>query len=213
MARDRRAARPSNNEDTDRRAGDRVRRHGERPGCQQPARLLPASAEWDLRAPDGSAERPPTPRARLPAKCRAGAWKDSGSFLVASSPWLVARKSYIEEPLISRFSHRRQLFNLHFGDAVAFHLFYGEAVAFVNKAVADLRNSLQSRQHEAGESFEAIVTWQHQLVLRFKVANAEGAFHHQRQIGFKDSLLRRGDVELVFNFADNLFKNIFHRNH
>jgi hypothetical protein len=61
---------------------------------------------------------------------------------------------------------------------VTFHLFHGIAVSFVLERLAEVRDSLQPRQNESGESFEAGIARQEQTMLGFKVENVFGAFEN-----------------------------------
>ena len=92
---------------------------------------------------------------------------------------------------------------------MAFHSFYYETAALIFDMLAARRHLLQAREDEAGQSFEAFVLGKNYLVLAFEIANVDGSVQNYRGIGV-DLGLRHGDVELVFQLADQLFEHVFH---
>ena len=87
------------------------------------------------------------------------------------------------------------------GDAMAVHFFYCEALAAVIACVADSRNLLQFRKHEAGEGFKTGVSRQQQVVLRFQISQPDGALEDERLALAYLHGFGGNDVVLVFNLA------------
>src|SRR5215470_2871527 len=104
-------------------------------------------------------------------------------------------------------------FDLHLGDAVAFHLFDGVAASLIIERVADNRNFLQARQHESRKCFKSCVAGQHELILRLEIANVDSAFEQQSRVFLDRWLSYWRNVKFVFDLADQLLENIFDSDH
>jgi hypothetical protein len=92
-------------------------------------------------------------------------------------------------------------------------LFDGKAVAFVIEAITDAGNPLQAGKDESRQCLETAVARQRKLILRFQITNSERALQHDRELTFEHRLLGRGNVEFVFDLADQLFQNVFDGDH
>src|SRR5712671_4747728 len=95
---------------------------------------------------------------------------------------------------------------------MSFHFFYGVAVSFEFKRFAQTRNSLQAGKNESSEGLETGIPRKHEAVLGFQVADVDGAFEHQDRFVF-ERWLRRRYIELIFDVADQLLEDVFHRDH
>jgi len=74
-------------------------------------------------------------------------------------------------------------------------------------------NALQPCQNKTSESFKTGIARQGELVLGFEIAQSRRTFEHNSNFSFQDRLLGWRNVELVLNFADQLFKNVFDGDH
>src|SRR6478609_10359519 len=95
---------------------------------------------------------------------------------------------------------------------MAFDFFYRIAASFVFEAVAGVWNSLQAGQDEPGERFKSGVAGEDEAIFCFEISNIHRAIEHHHRLIFESGLVR-GDVELIFNIADQLLEDIFYRDH
>src|SRR6266567_2239274 len=73
---------------------------------------------------------------------------------------------------------RLHVFDSYPGDTMCIHLFDRESPPAVVAEIADCRNLLQSRKHEAGQGLKAGLSRQQQIVLRLQIAKTERPIQH-----------------------------------
>src|SRR6202042_3027578 len=106
--------------------------------------------------------------------------------------------------------NRENALDFHARDAPAIHFDDGEAKSAVLKIFSATGDEAELIEHEAAARRVSRILRQRDVVLRVEIAHIQRRVEDNRAVcQFLRSL---DDVELVVNFADDLFENIFHRN-
>src|SRR5690348_1193789 len=99
-----------------------------------------------------------------------------------------------------------QAFDFYAGNSAAFDFHYGEAVAVVFETFAAARQKSEVGEHEAGERFVRGIFGE--LDVKFvEVMNFERGVENHGAVDESERAFN--DVELIVNFADHLFENVF----
>ena len=92
---------------------------------------------------------------------------------------------------------------------MAVHFFYYEAAALIVEGFSAGGKFLEAGEDEAGEGFVAFVLRKDDIVLAFEVADVDRSVESEGGIGV-DGGRSGGDVEFIFEFADELLEHIFY---
>ena len=125
-------------------------------------------------------------------------------------PHLQSPACFAASALLSTFSTSS---DFYLGDAVAFHLFHGVAVALVFEGFAQVRNLLQAGEDESGQGFESGVARQQSARTAASRSRMLTEPSSTRPMSSSSAGSAGGDIEFVFDFADQLFEDVFDRDH
>src|SRR5712692_6523515 len=100
----------------------------------------------------------------------------------------------------------------HQFDAVPLHLNNDKLAAIKLHRIAVLGKTLQPGDHEAAQGLEALIAGKLQVIVRLQVADVKGSVEHQHSAG-QGQWGRLIHIKFIFQFADNLLQDVFHRNY
>lgn len=94
-------------------------------------------------------------------------------------------------------------------NAAPIHFHYGEAVTFGFEAFSATRNKTEPIENEAADGFVAGIVGEYDVVTGSELANFERGVEDHGPVGKRERPFN--DIELIMNFADHLFEDVFER--